>query len=171
VTKGYYNNPAANAETFKNGWLRTGDIAYCDGKSKKWYIVDRKKELIKVRGFQVGPIEVEGVLMSHPRIMDAAVIGVPVALLEFAKTDSEKRAAMSGELIRAYVVGRPGPGDQLQEEEILEWVGKRLAKYKQITGGIVFIDVLPRNATGKIMKNELRKRAKMEMKRSAGSRL
>ncbi len=171
MTKGYYNNNAANAETFKDGWLRTGDIAHCDSKSKKWYIVDRKKELIKVRGFQVGPIEVEGVLMLHPDIVDAAVIGVPAMLLESAKTESEKRAAMSGELIRAYVVRRAGAGDRIQEKDVQELVCKRLAKYKHITGGVIFVDALPRNATGKIMKNELRARAKLEMKRSNGPRL
>jgi len=77
VFSGYFENPAANKESFdEEGWFKTGDIGYCDGKTKKWYIVDRKKELIKVRGFQVAPPEIEAVLLSHPLIMDAAVIGI-----------------------------------------------------------------------------------------------
>ncbi|KAJ1705643.1 AMP dependent ligase/synthetase [Aspergillus flavus] len=67
VTPGYFDNVSANSSAFDDdGWLKTGDIASCDGASRKWYIVDRKKELIKVSGFQVAPSEVEAVLLSHP---------------------------------------------------------------------------------------------------------
>ena len=79
VISGYFENPKANAESFDSeGFFKTGDIVYRDGKSKKWYVVDRKKELIKVRGFQIAPPELENVLLSHPLIVDAAVIGVKV---------------------------------------------------------------------------------------------
>jgi len=74
VIKGYFDNPKANAESFDSeAFFKTGDIVYRDSKSKKWYVVDRKKELIKVRAFQVAPPELETVLLSHPHIVDAAV--------------------------------------------------------------------------------------------------
>ncbi len=77
ITPGYFENEKANAESFDSeGFFKTGDIVYCDKKTKKWYVVDRKKELIKVRAFQVAPPELEAVLLSHPHIVDAAVIGI-----------------------------------------------------------------------------------------------
>ncbi|RVX72878.1 hypothetical protein B0A52_03231 [Exophiala mesophila] len=142
VIKGYFDNPAANASSFLQGWFRTGDIAYCDSKSKKWYIVDRKKELIKVRGFQVAPPELEAVLMSHPNILDAAVIGIPAP------------SAIDGELPRAYIVARnPAAADR---SGIERYVSERLAKYKQLSGGIVFVESLPKTASGKYLKRHLR---------------
>jgi acyl-CoA synthetase (AMP-forming)/AMP-acid ligase II len=95
VTSGYFENPKANAESFDSeGFFKTGDIGYCDGKSKKWYIIDRKKELIKVRAFQVAPPEIEGVLLSHPHIVDAAVIvgigGEPIFYFRLSHDTSPK---------------------------------------------------------------------------------
>ncbi|KAJ5238384.1 AMP-dependent synthetase/ligase [Penicillium chermesinum] len=151
VTPGYHNNPAANAESFDaDGWFKTGDIAYCDEATKKWYIVDRKKELIKVRGFQVAPPELEAVLLAHPHIVDAAVIGIT-----FPGADTE--------FPRAYVVKRPGEGDKLTEEEVQKYVLERLAKYKALTGGVKFVDSVGRNASGKILKKNLREAAKREI--------
>jgi acyl-CoA synthetase (AMP-forming)/AMP-acid ligase II len=151
VTPGYFNNPGANAESFDNeGWFHTGDIAYCDEDSRKWYIVDRKKELIKVRGFQVAPPELEGVLLTHPLIVDVAVIGLRGVL-----PDSE--------LPRAYVVRRPGVGDGLTEEEVKAYLGGRLAKYKALTGGVKFVSAIPKNASGKILKKVLRDEAQKEI--------
>jgi 4-coumarate--CoA ligase len=78
VCKGYYNNPVATREIMtKDGWMKTGDVAYYDA-TGKFYIVDRKKELIKVKGNQVAPAELEGLLLDNPKVLDAAVIGVPV---------------------------------------------------------------------------------------------
>ncbi|OGM48318.1 putative AMP-binding enzyme [Aspergillus bombycis] len=152
VTPGYFNNAAANACSFdEDGWYHTGDIAYCDKDTLKWYIVDRKKELIKVRGFQVAPPELEAVLLSHPLIIDAAVIGLSGVL-----PDSE--------LPRAYVTRRPGTGDKLTEEEVQEYLGQRLAKYKALTGGVKFLDAIPKNASGKILKRVLREEAQKEVK-------
>lgn len=155
VIPGYFENDAANAQTFdKEGYLKTGDIGYCDASSKKWYIIDRKKELIKVRGFQVAPPELEGVLLLHPQIVDAAVISVT----GFPGQPREL------ECPRAYVVRRPGPeGDKLGEEEVKSWFGGRLARYKALTGGVVFVDAIPKNASGKILKRVLRERAKGEL--------
>ncbi|KAE8378625.1 hypothetical protein BDV26DRAFT_292023 [Aspergillus bertholletiae] len=151
VTPGYFNNPEANAASFdQDGWYHTGDIAYCDQDTLKWYIVDRKKELIKVRGFQVAPPELEAVLLSHPLIVDAAVIGLRDVL-----PDSE--------LPRAYVTRRPGVGDKLTEKEVQEYVAERLAKYKALTGGVRFLDAIPKNASGKILKRLLREQAQKEV--------
>jgi acyl-CoA synthetase (AMP-forming)/AMP-acid ligase II len=94
VFSGYLKDPKANASAFdQDGWFKSGDSGYCDKESKLWYIVDRKKELIKVRGFQVAPPELGAVLLSHPEIEDAAVIGV-----EYENDGTE--------LPRSYVVRR-----------------------------------------------------------------
>ncbi|KAJ5502786.1 AMP-dependent synthetase/ligase [Penicillium fimorum] len=152
ITPGYFNNPEANAEGFDSeGWFKTGDIAYCDQRTRKWYIVDRRKELIKVRGFQVAPPEIEAALLSHPQIVDAAVIGIT-----FPGSDTEYP--------RAYVVRRPGEaGCKLTEAEIQEYVLTRLAKYKALTGGVKFVGAVARNPSGKILKRVLREDAKKEI--------
>ncbi|KAB8226882.1 acyl--CoA ligase [Aspergillus alliaceus] len=151
VTPGYFNNPKANETSFdKDGWFHTGDIAFCDENTRKWYIVDRKKELIKVRGFQVAPPELEAVLLTHPLIVDAAVIGLRGVL-----PDSE--------LPRAYVVRRPEVGDKLTEKEVQEYLGARLAKYKALTGGVKFVDAIPKNPSGKILKKVLKEEAQKEV--------
>ncbi|OQV02545.1 hypothetical protein CLAIMM_07730 [Cladophialophora immunda] len=158
VIRGYFNNPEANRESFDaDGFYRTGDMMYCDGRTKLWYVVDRKKELIKVRGFQVAPPEIEGVLLTHPDLVDAAVIGVPAA------------SELDGEAPRAYVVRRPGvdPG-RLTDRDVYDWVARHLAKYKRLEGGVRFVDVIPKNASGKILKRILRDEAKKE---SAASKL
>lgn len=153
VIRGYFENPKANAESFDSeGFFKTGDIVYRDGKSLKWYIIDRKKELIKVRGFQVAPPEIETVLLGHPLIIDAGVIGVVID---------------GNECPRAYVVRRPGEeGNALDELEVKNWCGSRLAKYKELTGGVVFVESIPKNASGKILKRTLREMAKEELKAS-----
>ena len=152
MIRGYFQNQQANADAFKDGWLHTGDIAYCAASSKKWYIVDRKKELIKVRGFQVAPLELESVLLSHPRIVDAAVIGV------------YSNGVYGEEVPRAYVVERSGvPGPKLTAAEVKSYVGSRLAKYKSLDGGIVFLNAIPKNTTGKVVKKLLREQAEKEM--------
>lgn len=152
IVKGYYKDPAANATAYdSDGFYHTGDIAICDSKTKKWYIIDRKKEIIKVRGFQVAPPELEGILLSHPHIVDAAVIGVV----------HEKHGS---ELPRAYVVRRPGnDGKKLAENDVKEWVNGKVASYKKLEGGVVFVDAIPKNASGKILKRVLRDVAAAEM--------
>lgn len=128
VMRGYYKNPKATAETLTHdGWLRTGDIGYYNNEGK-WFIIDRKKELIKVKGNQVAPAELEGVLLEHPGIADAAVIGIPFA---------------EDERPRAYVVVRPGA--IITAEDVKDWVKARAIKYKWITGGVVFEKDIPRN--------------------------
>ncbi|KIX09214.1 uncharacterized protein Z518_00293 [Rhinocladiella mackenziei CBS 650.93] len=145
VIKAYLANSEANVLSFSGDWFHTGDIAYCDSRTKKWYIVDRKKELIKVRGFQVAPPELEAVLMSHPLISDAGVIGVPAF------------DAVDGELPRAYIVPKTGiEGDRLSEDQVKRFVAERLAKYKQLNGGVVIVEALPKTASGKYLKRHLR---------------
>jgi acyl-CoA synthetase (AMP-forming)/AMP-acid ligase II len=158
ITPGYYKNASANSSSFdSDGWFHTGDIAYCDKETKKWYIVDRKKELIKVRGFQVAPPELEGVLLSHPGIADAAVIGV-----------KDVQGGGDGECPRAYVVRKPnGEGKGLSEEEVKGYLAGRLAKYKALTGGVRFVEAVPKNASGKILKRVLREEAEREIKAAA----
>ncbi|KAJ5179077.1 AMP-dependent synthetase/ligase [Penicillium capsulatum] len=152
VTPGYYQDPEANAQSFdSDGWFKTGDIAYCDQSTRKWYIVDRKKELIKVRGFQVAPPELEAALLSHPQIVDAAVIGITLP-------------GQNTELPRAYVVRRPAEsGTAPTEESVQEYVLERVAKYKALTGGVKFVGSIARNPSGKILKRVLREDAKREI--------
>lgn len=171
---GYFSNPKANEESFTtDGWFKTGDILYCDRKTKLWYIVDRKKvgsvqthqefeninnhqELIKVRGFQVAPPELEEILLAHPDIKDCAVIGV--RLWRHSDTESP----------RAYVVRQPG--GKITEKEIKRLISDNLASYKALTGGVVFLDEIPKSASGKILKRLLREQAEQEI-RQAGARL
>lgn len=160
VINGYFENPTANAESFdKDGWFKTGDIGYCDGTTRKWYIVDRKKVLIKVRGFQVAPPEIEAALLSHPLIMDAAVIGVTFP------------GGVDKDLIehpRAFVVRQPVPESKnLTEKGVQEFAGGKLAKYKYLSGGVVFVDSIPKNASGKILKRLLREQAKKEIQEAS----
>ncbi|EME43734.1 hypothetical protein DOTSEDRAFT_62337 [Dothistroma septosporum NZE10] len=150
VTQGYYLNPQANTRDWDSeGFFHTGDIAYRDSKSKLWYIVDRKKELIKVRGFQVSPSEIEGSLLEHPDIIDAAVIGVPARNLK------------DGEFPRAYVT--LCPGSTLTIDGIHKLVRTQLANYKQCAGGVIIGAEIPKSPSGKILKRLLVTRAKEEM--------
>lgn len=111
----------------------------------------RLQELIKVRGFQAAPPELEGVLLDHPDIVDAAVIGVP-----------DPANVEGSEAPRAYLVRRQG-SDALNEKEVHRHMKERLASYKQLIGGIVFVDTISKTPSGKILKRILREQAKKEM--------
>ncbi|XP_028027375.1 probable 4-coumarate--CoA ligase 1 [Bombyx mandarina] len=140
VMKGYWNNEAATKETVdSDGWLHTGDVAYYD-EDYYFYIVDRTKELIKVKGNQVSPTEVENVILERPEVADVAVVGIPDPL--------------AGELPKAFVVLKSN--HKLTEKEVYDTVAQKLTKYKHLEGGVVFMDAIPRNAAGKIMRNELK---------------
>ncbi|CAJ2513026.1 Uu.00g011450.m01.CDS01 [Anthostomella pinea] len=143
VTNGYWRNDKANKESFKDGWFCTGDIAvFKDG---FFFIVDRKKELIKYKGNQVAPAELEAMLLSHPKILDAAVIGVP---------------GDGTEVPRAYVVADQ---KQITGQEIMDWFKKQgLSHYKQLRGGVVFLEAIPKSPSGKILRKILRDMAKNE---------
>ena len=151
VILGYLNSSTGNEAFDSEGFYHSGDVGYCDPISKLWYIVDRKKELIKVRAWQVAPPELEAVLLSHPQIVDAAVIGV-----EFLRDE--------GQVPRAYVVRRPSSdGDNLTEEDVKTFMAGKLAQYKRLDGGVKFVDALPKSASGKILKRLLRDEAKREI--------
>ncbi|KAF2017165.1 4-coumarate-CoA ligase-like protein [Aaosphaeria arxii CBS 175.79] len=144
VCNGYYKNEAADRESFTNGreWFHTGDIA--EFRNGLLYIVDRKKELIKYKGLQVAPAELEALLLSHEDILDAAVIGVD--------TDDG-----TNEVPRAYVVADQ---KKISGEAIQEWVKGRVASHKQLRGGVVFLDAIPKSPSGKILRKDLRVLAK-----------
>jgi 4-coumarate--CoA ligase len=144
VCKGYYQNPAANKEAFTNDWFHTGDIA--EFRNGLFYIVDRKKELIKYKGLQVAPAELEALLLNHPDILDAAVIGVDV-------DDG------TNEVPRAYVVADQ---EKISAEGIREYVKRNVAGHKQLRGGVVFLDEIPKSPSGKILRKDLRVLAKRE---------
>ena len=140
IMKGYINDPeATNSTVDKDGWLHSGDIAYYD-EDKQFYIVDRLKELIKYNAFQVPPAEIEALLLSHPKVKDCGVIGIP---------DEE-----AGELPFAFVVKQPGV--QLTEEEVIKFVSENASKAKWLRGGVKFIDLIPRNPSGKLLRREMR---------------
>lgn len=156
VVRGYYNNEAANRSSFdEEGYFHTGDVALRKRSNGLWYIVDRKKELIKVRGFQCAPAELEGVLLSHPDVADAGVIGIPA--VGFGSTVGEQ----GSEVPRAYIVKKEGA--ELSVSDVHDWMGKRLAGYKQLVGGVKFVEAIPKNASGKILKGELRAMARKEV--------
>ncbi|MEH7386781.1 fatty acid--CoA ligase family protein [Bacillus sp. JJ1521] len=137
VMKGYYKMPEESDATLRNGWLYTGDLAKMDEEGY-FYIVDRKKDMVIVGGYNVYPREVEEVLYNHPNIVEAAVLGVP---------DTNQ-----GEAVYCYVV----KNDQnLTEENLLEYCREHLAKYK-IPSKIEFIEELPKNTTGKILRRALK---------------
>ena len=138
VVKGYWNNPEATAETFVDGWVKTGDLARLD--EEGWcYIADRAKDMIIRGGENIYSSEVENVLYDHPAVTDAALIGLPHQQL------GEEPAA----------VVHLAPGMEASEADLQEWVAERLAKFK-VPVRIAFTpDTLPRNANGKILKKEL----------------
>ena len=135
---GYYYNAEASSEIPRaDGWLRTGDIVRMDKDSYLW-ILDRKKELIKYKGFQVPPAELEGLLLEHPAIADAAVIG---------KADVE-----AGEIPKAFVVQKAGA--EISAEDVMSFVAGKLASFKHVRE-VEFIDAIPKNPSGKILRRVL----------------
>ncbi len=141
IMKGYYKRDEANDEAFRGGWFHSGDVGYKD-EDGYFYIVDRVKDMIIRGGFNVYPREVEEVLMSHPDISLAAVIGAPHE--EY------------GEEVVAYVI--PQPGSNITETEVIAWAKKEMAAYKY-PRHVEIVKSLPLGPTGKILKTELRKMA------------
>ena len=137
VFRGYFNMPTETNNTLRDGWLYTGDIARMDDDGY-FYIVDRKKEVIKPGGFQVWPREVEEVIAEHPKVFEVGVAGIP----------DPKR----GETVKAWVVLKPG--ETVTTEEIRAWCKERMAAYKVPTQ-VEFRDELPKTTVGKILRREL----------------
>ena len=146
----YHNNTKATSETFGDDFYRTGDIGVCN--NGLIHIVDRKKELIKYKGHQVAPAELEALLTSHPKIADAAVIGI-----WFAKQETE--------VPRGYIVPKQLHGESsITEQEIVNFVKENLAEHKYLRGGVVFVNEIPKSASGKILRKDLRLMASEEAK-------
>ncbi|KAK2413641.1 4-coumarate--CoA ligase [Trifolium repens] len=137
IMKGYVGDPVATSDTIVDGWLRTGDICYFDNEGFV-YVVDRMKELIKYKGYQVPPAELEQLLQSHPEIKDAAVIPYP---------DED-----AGQVPLAFVIRQPQ--SSMGEAEIIDFVAKRVAPYKKIRH-VVFANSIPKNAAGKVLRKDL----------------
>ncbi|KAI9452556.1 phenylacetyl-CoA ligase [Lactarius psammicola] len=161
---GYLNNEKATAETFIDGWVRTGDEAIID-KNNDVFIVDRLKEILKVRGFQVAPAELEGHLLTHPDVADSCVVGVPD---EF-----------SGEVPLAFVVLSADAAKRASESEaaaakikaiISKHVADHKVAYKKLAGGVEFIDAIPKNPSGKLLRRVLRDKALSLKKAQAQAR-
>ena len=146
IMKGYLNNEEATRATVdEDGWLHSGDIAVVD-EDGDYFIVDRLKELIKFKGFQVAPAELEALIITHPAVQDVAVIGVP---------DEE-----CGELPKAYVVAA---GDSLDDRQLMEWVAERVSPQKRVRL-VERIDEIPKSPSGKILRRLL-----VERDRAAGA--
>ena len=146
IMRGYWRQPEATAESFaEDGWLRTGDIGRFDEQGYA-YIVDRKKEMIKYKGYQVAPAELEALLLEHPAILDAAVI--------------PKQAAEAGEVPKAFVVLRPGA--EASQEDLMGFIAEKVAPYKKIRE-LEFVESIPKSLSGKILRREL-----IDRERAAG---
>ncbi|KAI0210845.1 4-coumarate--CoA ligase 1 [Lamellibrachia satsuma] len=139
IMKGYLNNEEATRKTVKDGWLFTGDVGLADHDGHM-VLTDRIKELIKFKGFQVAPAELEALLVTHPAVADSAVIG--------------QRDERAGEVPRGYVVLKPNL--HVSEEELLKFIAEQVAPYKQLRGGIEFRKEIPKSASGKILRRILR---------------
>lgn len=141
MMKGYYKNSKATKGTItEDGWLRTGDIGYYN-EDGLLFVTDRLKELIKVNALQVAPAELEHILRNHPDVNEAAVVGIP--------------HPKCGEVPKAFIVRRPG--SKTTEAEIQDYVAKQVSKHKHLTGGIVFIEHIPKTSSGKILRREIKK--------------
>lgn len=138
VMTGYYNRPDETAKVLRDGWLYTGDIAAFDA-AGNITILDRKKDMIIASGFNIYPCEIDDILYSHPKVLEACAIGVP----------DEYR----GETVKAYVV--PRPGETLTEQDVIDFCREKLAAYK-VPKKIAFIDAIPKSAVGKILRREMK---------------
>ncbi|KAH9211201.1 4-coumarate-CoA ligase [Leptodontidium sp. 2 PMI_412] len=152
VFPGYLNNLEATARCMTDdGYMKTGDIGHIT-KEGHVYITDRLKELIKYKGFQVAPAELEGLLVGHEQVADVCVLGV-------------WQADQETEVPRAYVVKSPAAKDvedAVLEKQIASWVGAKVAGHKKLRGGVRFVDEIPKSAAGKILRRILRDKVKAE---------
>ncbi len=147
VMKGYLNRPDATAETIDpDGWIHTGDIGYVD-EDGYLYVVDRLKELIKYKGMQVAPAELEGLLLTHDAVADAAVI--PIA------------DEGAGEVPKAFIVLKPN--QRIEAEEIMEFIAEQVAPHKKIRQ-VEFVTEIPKSASGKILRRVLVQREREKVK-------
>ncbi|MBN2099228.1 MAG: AMP-binding protein, partial [Dehalococcoidia bacterium] len=141
MMKGYWERPEETAEILKDGWLHTGDIGYVD-EDGFYFITDRKKDVIIKGGENICPREIEEVIMAHPNVCEAAVVGV--------------KDGVYGEEIKAFVVAKPGM--QVTSQELNDHCCARLKRFKT-PKDFTFIEALPKNLVGKVLRKELRKMA------------
>ncbi|CAG9863295.1 unnamed protein product [Phyllotreta striolata] len=139
VMKGYFHRPEENEKAFADGWFRTGDMMYYNEQGFL-FVKDRLKELIKVKGFQVAPAELEEIIRDFPDVIDAAVIGIPHEAY--------------GECPRAYVV--PRPNTKIDVQKLNDYVNSKVANYKQLKGGVNVVESIPKNPSGKILRRQLK---------------
>jgi acyl-CoA synthetase (AMP-forming)/AMP-acid ligase II len=139
IFKGYWNREQETAQALRGGWFHTGDMGKVDADGY-YTIVDRKKDMVIVSGYNVYPIEVENVLLRHPKILDAAIIGIP--------------DEYQGESVKAVIVTRPG--QTLEAKEVSDYCREHLAAFK-VPRHVEFRSELPKSPTGKVLKRELRK--------------
>jgi acyl-CoA synthetase (AMP-forming)/AMP-acid ligase II len=140
VTTGYFRDPEATAAALSDGWFRTGDLARIDADGYV-FILDRKKDMITRGGHKIFSVEVEQLLLTHPGIADAAVVGIPDPL--------------AFEAVAAFVVARDGA--QVSRRDVQQWVASRMSDYA-VPRQVRVVEAIPRNRTGKIVKTELRER-------------
>ncbi|KAL4998051.1 hypothetical protein BDV10DRAFT_168157 [Aspergillus recurvatus] len=154
VFQGYHNNPAATADSISpDGWFRTGDVGYQDPKGN-FYITDRVKELIKYKGFQVAPAELEGILVDNPAVDDVAVVGI-----ESAEYGTEVPVAF---IVRSAKSKSSGVSAADEAKNIAQWLDGKVAHHKRLRGGVRFVDEIPKSAAGKILRRLLKKQAQGE---------
>lgn len=166
IFRGYWKNEQATKDAIAEigglRYLKTGDVGFQDEKAN-FYITDRVKELIKYKGFQVAPAELEGKLMDHPLINDVAVIGVEDKELHTevprAYVVHAKRGSSAGNKDSGVPVSKEDKDDA---EEIVRWIADKVADHKKLRGGVRFIDEIPKSAAGKILRRLLKERAKKE---------
>lgn len=156
IFKGYHNNPEGTRNALTpDGFFKTGDVGYQD-KDGNFFITDRVKELIKYKGFQVPPAELEGLLLSHEAINDVAVIGI---------YDKDQAT----ELPRAYIAVKAGvERNEKTAQEIQAWLQSKVANHKRLRGGVRFVDEIPKSASGKILRRVLKVKAAEEGQAQVG---
>ncbi len=159
IFKGYHKNPEGTKNALTpDGYFKTGDVGHQD-KDGNFYITDRVKELIKYKGFQVPPAELEGLLISHPMVNDVAVVGI------YNKDQAT-------EVPRAYIVPAPGvEGSPKSAQEIMQWLQAKVANHKKLRGGVRFVDEIPKSASGKILRRLLKIRAQQEDEKGVKAKL
>lgn len=159
VFKGYHKNPEATKKALtEDGYFKTGDVGHQD-KDGNFYITDRVKELIKYKGFQVPPAELEGLLICHPMVNDVAVIGI------YNKDQAT-------EVPRAYIVPKPGvEGGPKTANGIMQWLQAKVANHKRLRGGVRFVDEVPKSASGKILRRLLKVKAQEEEEKGQKAKL
>ncbi|KFY38639.1 hypothetical protein V494_04270 [Pseudogymnoascus sp. VKM F-4513 (FW-928)] len=156
VFLGYHNNAKATAECLSSdGWFRTGDVGRVNEQGNL-FITDRVKELIKYKGFQVAPAELEGLLVDFPGVMDCAVVGI-------------YNKDLATEVPRAYIVTED-PSKPVDIDELQKWFSGRVASHKKLRGGIELIEQIPKNASGKILRKILKEKARLDFA-AMGARL